>query len=735
MNFELKPMMDIAKLQAEVARLNAELQKAREQLRDHEESRKAMLYMLEDLNKAKTHIEQAKKEWEATFDAITDPVFIHDSDFRIVRANKAYQEAAGMPFEEIIGKPYYEVFPKMEAPFNGCLKALRLQEEVLTPAGRIYKIRFYPVKGMDNKYSVHILEDITEIKRAEEKIKQEGEITAHLLMIAETTRHTIDIDKLMEQVMFCGREIVRCDVCLSYLWDNETKVFAPCRACGLEHGLMPIFMTEPLDEKTGFVREAFGRKEPVIIIDYRLMSLRGSETTEAISQDKEDKEIATHPSGARNDITSRGAFPWLPNISAIAVIPFIGKKGYLGLLAGIYLDREPLFTERDKKIMKGIMHQVSAALDQAKLYKDSIDRAMELSHKIETIKVMHEIDRNILSTLNPDELIETAVRMVSKVIACDRATVAIVDKEKQGFTWKAGVGTTFLPKIGFAAFKDTSAAEVIKTGMPEYCANLMDVKEPLLVEAGLIKEGFLSHIRVPLTAKGEIVGILTVGSKRVSAFTPEDLATLEKIASQIGVALENSRLLKDREDLFFGVIKTLSSAIDAKSPWTAGHSERVTEYAVEIGKKIGLSQKELKDLELTGLLHDIGKIGTYEYILDKPDKLTDEELKIMRQHPENGAKILFSINQFKDIIPGIRHHHEFYDGAGYPDGLKGEEIPPFARILTIADTFDAMKAERPYRKGRTMDEIILEFKRCSGTQFDPKMAEVFLKMLEKEKFQ
>ncbi|MEK7851465.1 MAG: HD domain-containing phosphohydrolase, partial [Deltaproteobacteria bacterium] len=229
-------------------------------------------------------------------------------------------------------------------------------------------------------------------------------------------------------------------------------------------------------------------------------------------------------------------------------------------------------------------------------------------------------------------------------------------------------------------------------------------------------------------------GILTVGAKRVAAFTKENLSTLENLCSQIAVALENAGLISDLEELFIGTVKSLSSAIDAKSHWTAGHSARVTGYSIDIAKEMGLSEKELKDLELAGLLHDVGKIGTYEAILDKPDKLTDEELAIMRQHPVKGTEILSPIKQLKHVVPVIKHHHEFYDGKGYPDGIKGEEIPLFARILAVADTFDAMKADRPYRKGRTMDFMIVELKRCSGTQFDPKVVEVFLKTLQKQPF-
>ncbi|MEK7847091.1 MAG: HD domain-containing phosphohydrolase, partial [Nitrospinota bacterium] len=148
----------------------------------------------------------------------------------------------------------------------------------------------------------------------------------------------------------------------------------------------------------------------------------------------------------------------------------------------------------------------------------------------------------------------------------------------------------------------------------------------------------------------------------------------------------------------------------------------------KIGKEMGMNGKMLKDIELGGLLHDIGKLGTYEAILDKAGGLTDEEYKTIKQHPVKGAEILAPIKQLKDIIPAVRHHHEFYNGKGYPDGLKGEEIPLMARIVCVADSIDAMGADRPYRKGKPRDVILTELKKFSGVQFNPGVVNTFLKI-------
>ena len=207
------------------------------------------------------------------------------------------------------------------------------------------------------------------------------------------------------------------------------------------------------------------------------------------------------------------------------------------------------------------------------------------------------------------------------------------------------------------------------------------------------------------------------------------------IAADVTSLKNTQQKLQDSEEeldsLFMNFVKVMVNALDAKSPWTKGHSERVASYAEQIAKEIGIEEDEIKDIRLSGLLHDIGKIGTYDYLLDKPSKLTEEEFDIVKKHPAQGAAILKEIKQLKDIIPLIKHHHERIDGKGYPDGIKGEEIPFCARILHVADSFDSMTADRPYRPSPGREYAISELKRCSSTRFDPLVVEAFLRVLSR----
>lgn len=195
----------------------------------------------------------------------------------------------------------------------------------------------------------------------------------------------------------------------------------------------------------------------------------------------------------------------------------------------------------------------------------------------------------------------------------------------------------------------------------------------------------------------------------------------------------NSKLQDTYEQLeksYMESIEVLRQTVDAKDPYTRGHSDRVSEYSVLIGKYMGLDEESIKTLRVGGLFHDIGKIGVPDHILLKPGKLTDDEYSEIKNHPSIGAHILSTATIFSNLIPIVKHHHERYDGRGYPSRLAGNAIPFLARIAAVADTYDAMTSKRPYRDALPLDVVIEEIRKNSGTQFDPEIAHVFLDLLE-----
>lgn len=207
----------------------------------------------------------------------------------------------------------------------------------------------------------------------------------------------------------------------------------------------------------------------------------------------------------------------------------------------------------------------------------------------------------------------------------------------------------------------------------------------------------------------------------------------QEVVSDLGEQLKKMLSADSSPQSLYEIVSTLSSALDARDHYTNGHSERAIDYARQIAREINMPQSGREELVYLCLLHDIGKIGIPDHILNKPGKLTPEEFEIMKRHAEIGEKIISPLDRLKMLKPLIRHHQEFYDGTGYPDGLKGEAIPLACRILAVVDTFDAMTTDRPYRNALSVETAIKELQRCSGSQFDPGIVEVFIRIIDREK--
>ena len=230
----------------------------------------------------------------------------------------------------------------------------------------------------------------------------------------------------------------------------------------------------------------------------------------------------------------------------------------------------------------------------------------------------------------------------------------------------------------------------------------------LVTAAQKISNGDLSH-RVETNSVTEI-GTLGETFNQMSDRLEEHIANLAKAA-------------EENRELFVGTVKALAAAIDGKDRYTRGHSERVSRFSVAIGRRLKMSEQDLETLRISALLHDIGKIAIDDAILKKPSALTDEEFEIMKTHPQRGFKIMSNIPAMKDFLPGMYWHHEMINGAGYPQGLKGDAIPLQAKIISVADTFDAMTTDRPYQKGMTLDAALVRIKTFVGTRYDGKVVE------------
>ncbi len=234
---------------------------------------------------------------------------------------------------------------------------------------------------------------------------------------------------------------------------------------------------------------------------------------------------------------------------------------------------------------------------------------------------------------------------------------------------------------------------------------------------------------IPLVREGSLLGILFGGDKLdQSNISSVDAKLCHALANSLSIFLENSLLFEDMQAMFLGTLHALTTSIDAKDRYTRGHSERVALMSRSLAQAAALDPRQVERIYLAALIHDLGKIGVPEAVLAKPGKLTADEFELIKQHPEIGARIIAAIRPMKDLVPGVLHHHERYDGRGYPYGLSGETIPLMGRILCLADAFDAMSSDRSYRNPMPHNQVLTEIQTHAGAQFDPRLADLFVRL-------
>jgi putative nucleotidyltransferase with HDIG domain len=352
-----------------------------------------------------------------------------------------------------------------------------------------------------------------------------------------------------------------------------------------------------------------------------------------------------------------------------------------------------------------------------------------IERQLNSFKVINEIDRAILSAWNIEKIVDTLSNRLGELLPHDLLSMVLFDSAG------TSAATTYVYGPTLDGERHTEKIDVT----PEEMRELADQPEvSVLIEGGnlpdylkpLSTRGMKYFLRVPVCLDGCPSAVFTLGRAAASAFTEEDKEHAKQLAHQLTVALANSRLVSELEQLHWGTLTALARAIDAKSPWTLGHSERVTSCAIKIAEAMGLPVKELDVMRRGGLLHDIGKIGTPAAILDKPGKLTDDEMKQMREHVNIGARILQPIPGLADSMSIVLQHHEWVNGGGYPNGLTGDKITLHARIFAVADCYDALISDRPYRPGMPIERVMQIIGAGEGKQFDPLVVGVFRGIVE-----
>jgi len=346
-----------------------------------------------------------------------------------------------------------------------------------------------------------------------------------------------------------------------------------------------------------------------------------------------------------------------------------------------------------------------------------------LTNSYDTIQTLYGIGRAMGQVLSPDLFLRGLAEELCHTlpydwVACVLAPDATRDEALDGRVFRGGTFPGSTPEwdamlaIAWPAAADHAGQD----------AALLD--EP----AGISEVVGAQLVVQPVRCAGRLVALLIAGNRGGDGPHASSYETLmlEAAGGFLGSFLENIALYAEQRATFLGTVKAITAAIDAKDRYTRGHSERVAMLSRRLAEAAGMPEQEAQEIYISGLVHDVGKIGVPEAVLCKPGRLTSHEFEIIKRHPQIGKTILEGIPSLKGVLPGVLHHHERYDGRGYPHGLAGEDIPLMARIMGIADTFDAMSSTRSYRPAMPRERVLAEIERCAGSQFDPDLARVFV---------
>jgi len=401
--------------------------------------------------------------------------------------------------------------------------------------------------------------------------------------------------------------------------------------------------------------------------------------------------------------------------------PLIMESDRMGVLM-ICTRSKRRFTATDLKVFDAVARQSALAIADIGLY-DRMDR--KVREKAEEISMLFTMSRSITSSVDSSLLLDTILEKTRTLMKARFCTLSLLDKSRTKLEPAAESGLGAVDNDNFRIFESELARKVLKNGMPLIINEIAAYTKN--VPVFLKRKKIHSVAFVPLFSNRRHSGVLAAYMQDTRLFEKAEIEIFGMVASLCSMALDNAVMIEKVRRDYFNSIKTLADIIDANDAYTRGHCDKVMKYSIEICKRLNLGQRHLNSIRTASMLHDIGKIGVDLSVIRKGGKLNDEDWVKMRKHPEIGAKIIRQVGFLNDIVPIIKHHHAKFSGGGYPDPKKrGEKIPIGARIIAVADAYDAMTSDRPYRKAMSHEDAVSELKKCSGTQFDPKIVEAFI---------
>jgi HD-GYP domain-containing protein (c-di-GMP phosphodiesterase class II) len=387
--------------------------------------------------------------------------------------------------------------------------------------------------------------------------------------------------------------------------------------------------------------------------------------------------------------------------------------------------------EMDLQLITSLANIAANAIHRAALYEQTL-------HRLDELNALRSIDQAINSSTDLHLTLDLIVKQLKNLSGADAVDILIYHPALMTLRYAAGEGfQTEEIRKSTLRIGEGGAGRVALEQQPLWISDMRQAEGECVRKELLMAEGFTAYHAFPLVVKGEIKGVLEVFQRAPFSANDDWKDTLETVATQTAIAIDNSEMFDGMKRLntelilaYDETIEGWAAALELRDHDTEGHSRRVTEHTLTMARAAGMSPDELTHVRRGALLHDIGKIGVPDNILQKPGPLDDNEWIIMREHPKISYQLLSKVMYLKPALDIPYCHHEHWDGSGYPRGLKGEEIPLAARLFTVVDVYDALTSDRPYRKAWTREQALKHIKAEAGKQFDPKVVKLFLKTLD-----
>ena len=515
----------------------------------------------------------------------------------------------------------------------------------------------------------------------------------HILTRANQIASNTELDDLLDQMLDLIIEVCGGNAGTLYLLDsvhNELE-FKVIRGSHSDHSLIG----KRLKTDVGIVGATMQQAQPLVIED--------------LVNDPRWQKVSGGSQGLRNVIS----------------IPLLLRGKTIGVVQAFNFSHAPL------QIVQMLGARMASEIEKTVLLEASQQRNVRLEALIDIIGI-------IGSNLDRDQVLQLIVRYARDLLHAEHASLFLIDEQADDIVLHISTTTSQGPALRVPRGKGI-IGHAIESGDIIFVSNAHEDERHFTEAERHTGITTSSIIAVPLTtrtvqlgqglgsAHTQIIGGIEAINRTDGVFTKEDAELLQTLANQAATVFQIAKLYGDANELFLDTIQAMVASIDAKDPYTNGHSQRVSDFSVAVGRQMNLSTEDLHQLRIGALLHDIGKIGIPDTILSKPGHLTVEETEKMKQHPAIGANIMKNVRLLREELPALAEHHEHMDGTGYPNGLLGEQISLFGRIVAVSDVFDALTSNRPYRHAMDVEEVLNRMQHDSGTHFDAICVQALIK--------